>query len=110
MSSDQNIPDEPIEIEYRSHVRVLDQYRPAEAVRAGRHPGSERTLTAVDDRGRALVTAFQFDTYWHIDVESQAFKALGLKLLGSEVIGGFRVRTEEQAVDWLEFLARAVTR
>ncbi|MDW5612084.1 hypothetical protein [Mycolicibacterium sp. D5.8-2] len=110
MSGDQNIPDEPIEIEYRSHVRVLDQYRSAEAVRAGRHSGSERVLTAVDDHGRALVTAFQFDTYWHIDIESQAFKALGLKQLGSEVIVGFRVRTEEAAVDWLEFLARAVTR
>lgn len=110
MTDDQNIPDEPIEVEYRSHVRVLDQYRSAEAVKEGRHGGSERVLTAVDDHGRALVTAFQFDNCWHIDIESQAFKALGLKQLGSEVIGGFRVRSEAEAVDWLEFLARAVTR
>lgn len=110
MSSDQNIPDEPIEIEYRSHVRVLDQFRPAEAVRAGRHPGSERTLTAYDDAGHSLVTAFQFAGFWHIDIESQALKLVGIKPLSSEVIAGFRVRSEAEAVDWLEFLARAVTR
>lgn len=103
-------PDEPIEVEYRSAVRVLDRIRSAEAVRAGRHPGAERELIVVDDAGCALVIAFQFDRFWHIDIESAALKRVGLKILGSEVSRGFRVRSEDEAVDWLEFLGRAVTR
>ena len=110
MTDDQSIPDEPIEVEYRSAVRILDRYRSAEAVRAGRHPGSERELTAYDDAGHPLVTAFQFDNFWHIDIETRALKLVGIKILGSEVTTGFRVRSEAEAVDWLEFLARAVTR
>ena len=56
------------------------------------------------------MTAFQFDGFWHIDIETAAFKLVGLKFLGSEVLGGFRVSSEDEAVDWLEFLGRAVTR
>lgn len=103
-------PDEPIEVNYRSAVQILDCLRSADAVRSGRHPGAERELIAVDDAGRVLVTAFQFDRFWHIDIESASFKLLGLKQLGSEVIGGFRVRSEDEAVDWLDFLGRAVSR
>ena len=102
-------PDEPIEVEYRSTVRIVDCIRSAEAVREGRHPGAVRVLRAIDARGHDLVTAFQFDGFWRIDIEYHAFKLVGLKALGSEVTG-FRVRTEAEAVDWLEFLARAVNR
>lgn len=105
-----NIPDEPIEVEYRSNVRILDSLRSADAVRAGRHPGSERELAAVDNTGRSLVTAFECRGYWHIDVEYRALQLVGIRPLGSNVTSGFRVRTEEEAVDWLEFLSWVVTR
>ena len=105
-------PDEPIEIDYRSNnIRILDRMRSAEAVRAGRHPGADRELIAVDDHGHALVIAFQFPDrdLWRVDIETAAFKLIGMKFLGSNA-HGFWVRSEEEAVDWLEFLGRAVTR
>ncbi|BBZ57061.1 hypothetical protein [Mycolicibacterium phocaicum] len=104
-------PDEPIKIDYRSnHIRIIDCIRPAGA-RSGRHPDSDRDLSAIDDQGNCLVTAWQFPNrdHWRIDIESPAFKLIGIKALGSKA-HGFWVRTEEEAVDWLEFLGRAVTR
>lgn len=67
-------------------------------------------LWAVDNEGRALVSAFEFDDFWQIDIEYRALQLVGIKPLASETHGGFRVRSEEQAVSWLEFISRAVTR
>lgn len=105
------LPEWPIEAEYNTpRYHILDRLRPVAAVRSGRHPGSTRELAAYDRHGRNIVTAFQYADYWHIDVETAGIKAVGIKPLSTEVLSGFSVRTEEQAVDWIDFLARAVTR
>lgn len=83
--------------------RVTREKRPAEAVRAGRHPGSEYTLTAVNTTsGRCFATAFQFPDFWLIDVEFDTIKLAGLSPLAVEINRGFRVRTEQEAREWMQ--------
>lgn len=104
-------PDDAIEFDYQPPgIRIIDRLRSSEAARSGRRPGSKRQLMAVDPEGRVLAIAFEFETHWHIDIESAALHVVGAKALATEVIRGFWVRTEAEAADWLEFLGKAVTR
>ncbi len=89
---------------------IVDRLQSAKAVREGRHPGVSRYLAAFDAAGREIATAFEYPDYWHIDVEYHAITLAGMDW-NNRIFGGFRVKSEEVAYDWLRlFAALAVTR
>jgi hypothetical protein len=72
--------------------RIVDHRRSAEAVRAGRHPGTSRELIAIDAVGNAIAVAFEYPDCWQVDVEYHLIKMAGLGL-GHQMVHGFRVRS-----------------
>jgi hypothetical protein len=84
--------------------RIVDCRRSAEAVRAGRHPGTSRYLAAIDASGNQIATAFEYPDCWQIDAETHLIKMAGLGLLDNQVMHGFLVRSEAEAYDWLRLL------
>jgi hypothetical protein len=88
--------------------RIVDHRRSAEAVRAGRHPGTSRELVAIDAVGNAIAVAFEYPDCWQVDVEYPLIKMVGLGPL-NKVSGGFRVRSEAEAYDWLRLFGALTT-
>ncbi|UUO03849.1 hypothetical protein M4D79_14105 [Mycolicibacterium novocastrense] len=92
-------------IESEPRWRITAVQRSAEAVRAGRHPGSRRVLTAIDSHGNAIASAFQFPDRWHIDLENYGIRLAGMNPLSANLLRGFCVTSEDEAHDWLHLFA-----
>jgi len=81
--------------------RIVDRRRSAEAIRAGRHPGTSRYLLAIDASGNAIATAFEYPNYWQIDAERHLTEMAGLGPI-NQLVHGFRVASEVEVYDWLQ--------
>jgi hypothetical protein len=90
--------------------RIADCRRSAGEVRVGRHPGTSRYLAVIDASGNQIATAFEYSDSWQIDAEYHLIKMAGLGPLDNQVVGGFRVRSEAEAYDWLRLFGALTTR